>query len=105
MRIIVAMTGAAGALYGVRLLAALGDLGVETRLVLSRWAELALTKETGFSARHLASAASVVHSRENQGASIANGSFRRDGNDCRAIQHEDACSQPGARIISEGGEK
>jgi 4-hydroxy-3-polyprenylbenzoate decarboxylase len=79
MRIIVAMTGATGAAYGVSLLAALRELEVETHLVLSRWAEVTLLKETGRSVRELASAASVVHSRDNQGASIASGSFRHDG--------------------------
>ena len=79
MRIIVAMTGATGAVYGARLLTALGELKVESHLVLSRWAEVTLTKETGLSARELASTASVVHSRENLGASIASGSFRHDG--------------------------
>ena len=79
MRIIVAMTGATGAVYGVRLLAALGEMKVETHLVLSRWAEVTLRKETGLSPRELAATASVVHSREDQGASIASGSFRHDG--------------------------
>jgi polyprenyl P-hydroxybenzoate/phenylacrylic acid decarboxylase-like protein len=79
MRIIVAMTGATGAVYGVRLLAALRELDAETHLVLSKWAEVTLTKETGFSARELAQTATVVHSRDNQGAPIASGSFRHDG--------------------------
>jgi flavin prenyltransferase len=55
MRIIVAMTGATGALYGVSLLAALRELGIETHLVLSQWAEVTLVKETGISVRELAS--------------------------------------------------
>src|SRR5215510_9426394 len=79
MRIVVAMTGATGAVYGARLLTAARELEVETHLVLSQWAEVTLTKETGLSARTLGSLASVVHSRENQGASIASGSFRHDG--------------------------
>ena len=79
MRIIVAMTGATGAVYGVSLLTALRDLGVETHLVVSRWAEVTLVKETGRSVRELVSLASTVHSRDNLGASIASGSFRHDG--------------------------
>jgi 4-hydroxy-3-polyprenylbenzoate decarboxylase len=79
MRLIVAMTGATGALYGVSLLAALRELGVETHFVLSQWAEVTLVKETGISVRELASTASVVHARDNLGASIASGSFRHDG--------------------------
>ena len=79
MRVVVAMTGATGAVYGARLLAVLRELNVETHLVLSRWAEVTIAKETGLSARELASTASVAHSRNNQGASIASGSFRHDG--------------------------
>jgi 4-hydroxy-3-polyprenylbenzoate decarboxylase len=79
MRIIVAMTGATGAVYGVRLLAALRELEVETHLVLSRWAEVTLLKETGCSVHDLAARASFVHSRDNLGAPIASGSFRHDG--------------------------
>ena len=79
MRIVVAMTGATGAVYGARLLGALWELEIETHLVLSRWAEVTLVKETGVSVRELASTASVVHSRDNQGAAIASGSFRHDG--------------------------
>ena len=79
MRIIVAITGATGAVFGVRLLEALEELGVERHLVVSRWGEVTLLKETGRSARELAAKASVVYSRNNVGASIASGSFRHDG--------------------------
>jgi flavin prenyltransferase len=79
VRIIVAMTGATGAIYGVRLLAALGELGVERHLILSRWAEVTLAKETGMRAREVGELASVVHQRDNLGASISSGSFRCDG--------------------------
>jgi len=79
MRIVVGITGATGAVYGVRLLDALGELGVERHLVVSRWAEVTILKETGQSARELAAKASVVHSRKNQAACIASGSFRHDG--------------------------
>jgi polyprenyl P-hydroxybenzoate/phenylacrylic acid decarboxylase-like protein len=79
MRIIVAMTGATGAIYGVRLLVALAEHGVERHLILSRWGEATLLKETGMSAREVGALASFVHHRDNQGASISSGSFRCDG--------------------------
>ncbi len=79
MRIIVAMTGTTGAAYGIRLLAALAELGVERHLVLSRWAEVAILKETGHTIRDVGALATVVHPRDNQGATIASGSFRHDG--------------------------
>lgn len=79
MRIVVAMTGATGAAYGIRLLAALSELGVETHLILSRWAEVTILKETGCTARQIGAMASVLHLRDNQAAAIASGSFRHDG--------------------------
>jgi len=79
MRIIVAITGATGALYGIRMLTALAELGVETHLILSRWAEVTIAKETGHTVREVAAMASVSHPRDNQAASIASGSFRHDG--------------------------
>ena len=79
MRIVLAMTGATGAVYGVRLLAALTELGVERHLILSHWAEVTLLKEMGLTARDVGAMASVLHSRDNQGASISSGSFRHDG--------------------------
>lgn len=79
MRIVVAITGATGAAYGVRLLSALRELDVERHLILSKWAEVTIPKETGLSAREVGAMASIVHPHNNQGAMIASGSFRHDG--------------------------
>lgn len=79
MRIVVAMTGATGAVFGVRLLEALNVLGVESHLVLSRWAEVTISKETGRTVREVAALAWAYHSRNNQAAPISSGSFRHDG--------------------------
>jgi len=79
MPIIVAITGATGAVYGVRLLAALDKLGVESHLIVSRWGEVTIPKETGLSVREVAAMASVVHSRDNQAATISSDSFHHDG--------------------------
>ncbi|MEW1826994.1 non-oxidative hydroxyarylic acid decarboxylases subunit B [Streptomyces sp. NPDC088196] len=80
MRLIVGMTGATGAPFGVRLLQALKQLPeVETHLVLSRWARTTIELETGFSAREVAALADEVHTPEDQGATISSGSFRTEG--------------------------
>lgn len=78
-RLIVAMTGATGAIYGVRLLEALRDLDVETHLILSKWAERTIEHETPLSVAQVKALASVVHPLQNQGASISSGSFVTDG--------------------------
>ena len=80
MRLIVGMTGATGSVLGVRLLQELGrHPDVETHLVLTRWARATVELETGMSARDVAALADVPHSPDDQGASIASGSFPADG--------------------------
>ncbi|CAM5640699.1 non-oxidative hydroxyarylic acid decarboxylases subunit B [Streptomyces fumanus] len=80
MRLIVAMTGATGAPFGVRLLERLADLpDVETHLVASRWARATVELETGRTMREVAALADVAHAPEDQGATISSGSFRTDG--------------------------
>lgn len=79
-RIVVAITGATGAVYGVRLLEHLrATPGVETHLVISDAATLTLHQETGLARREVEALAHVVHRNREIGASIASGSFATDG--------------------------
>ena len=79
-RIVVGITGATGAVYGVRLLARLHDVpGVETHLVVSDAASLTLHQEVGMQRRDVEALAHVVHKNREIGASIASGSFQTDG--------------------------
>ncbi len=79
-RIIVAITGATGAAYGVRLLQQLSSTpGVETHLVLSDAAVLTLHQETGLQRRDVEALAHIVHKNRDIGASIASGSFQSHG--------------------------
>ena len=79
-RIVVAITGATGAVYGVRLLERLRAIaGVETHLVVSDAATLTLHQETGLQRRDVEALAHVVHKNREIGASIASGSFQTDG--------------------------
>jgi 4-hydroxy-3-polyprenylbenzoate decarboxylase len=79
-RLVVAITGATGAIYGVRLLQQLGATpGVETHLVVSDAASLTLHQEAGMQRRDVEALAHVVHRNRDVGASIASGSFQSDG--------------------------
>jgi 4-hydroxy-3-polyprenylbenzoate decarboxylase len=78
-RIVVGISGASGVIYGIRVLDALKDLGVESHLVVTRAALLTLSQETDFSADDLMARASVVHKLNDIGASIASGSFKSLG--------------------------
>lgn len=79
-RLVVAITGATGAVYGVRLLRQLAATpGVETHLVVSDAAALTLHEEVGMQRRDVEALAHVVHRNRDIGASIASGSFQSDG--------------------------
>ena len=79
-RIVVAITGATGAVYGVRLLQRLNAVdGVESHLVVSDAASLTLHQEVGMQRRDVEALAHVVHKNREIGASIASGSFQTDG--------------------------
>lgn len=79
-RIIVGISGASGAIYGVRLLQALRTLpGIETHAVISDAGWLNITHELGLEHTHAPALADVVHSIDHIGASIASGSFHASG--------------------------
>jgi 4-hydroxy-3-polyprenylbenzoate decarboxylase len=78
-RIIVAITGATGALYGIRLLEKLRIVGAESHLVVSRWGKHTIEHETPFTLRQVKDLADYVYAPNNLGASISSGSFQTDG--------------------------
>jgi len=78
-RLIVGISGASGVIYGVRMLDALRELGVESHLVVTRAALLTLSQETDLSADDLMGRADVTHRLNDVGATIASGSFRTMG--------------------------
>jgi 4-hydroxy-3-polyprenylbenzoate decarboxylase len=79
MRLIVGITGASGAIFGVRTLEALKSLQVESHLILSRWSRATIMHETDYTLDRVEKLASVVHHDDNQSASISSGSFKTDG--------------------------
>jgi flavin prenyltransferase len=79
-RIVVAITGATGAIYGVRLLQELRRQGsIETHLVVSKAGFLSAATELDLGRSQLEALGDVVHADRDIGASIASGSFRTDG--------------------------
>ncbi|MFC2189831.1 UbiX family flavin prenyltransferase [Enterobacter hormaechei] len=79
-RLIVGISGASGAIYGVRLLQVLRDVaGVETHLVMSQAARQTLSLETDLSQRDVQALADVVHDARDIAASISSGSFKTAG--------------------------
>lgn len=79
-RLIVGMSGASGAVYGVRLLEVLRAVPqVETHLVMSNAARQTLVLETDMSLRDVQALADVVHDARDIAASISSGSYKTDG--------------------------
>ncbi|EPM3660621.1 UbiX family flavin prenyltransferase [Enterobacter ludwigii] len=79
-RLIVGLSGASGAIYGVRLLQVLRDVAeVETHLVMSQAARQTLSLETDLSLRDVQALADVFHDARDIAASISSGSFKTAG--------------------------
>lgn len=79
-RLIVGLSGASGAIYGVRLLQVLRNVAeVETHLVMSQAARQTLSLETDLSLRDVQALADVVNDARDIAASISSGSFKTAG--------------------------
>ncbi|TDX16698.1 3-octaprenyl-4-hydroxybenzoate decarboxylase [Buttiauxella sp. BIGb0552] len=79
-RLIVGISGASGAIYGVRLLQVLQQLpDIETHLILSNAARQTLALETNISLREVQALADVVHDARDIAASLSSGSFKTHG--------------------------
>jgi 4-hydroxy-3-polyprenylbenzoate decarboxylase len=78
-KIIVGISGATGIIYGVRLLKALHEAGVETHLIITQSAVKNLQIETDLVLADLESMSTVVYDVDDVGAAVASGSFKMDG--------------------------
>ena len=79
-RLVIGMTGATGAIYGIRLLEVLRAYGeAETHLVLSAPAKRTIVEETDWNVADVEALAAHRHDNRDIGASIASGSFRTAG--------------------------
>jgi 4-hydroxy-3-polyprenylbenzoate decarboxylase len=78
-RLVVGLSGASGAVLGVRVLELCAELGVESHLVVSRAAALTLAEETGLDLAQVSAKASVTYRAGDIGAAIASGSFATMG--------------------------
>ena len=78
-RLIVAITGASGAIYGIKALESLQGLEVESHLVLSKSAERTILHETSYKVADVKALADVVYPQADIGAAIASGSFKTMG--------------------------
>ena len=77
--LIVAMTGATGAIYGIRLLQVLRERSVEVHLLMSPWAEKTISLETDYSIGRVKKLSHVCYPVDDLSAPISSGSFPTEG--------------------------
>jgi 4-hydroxy-3-polyprenylbenzoate decarboxylase len=78
-RLIVGITGASGAIYGVRLLELLRETDIETHVIISRAGQTTLAAETSLKVADVEALADVVHQNTDIAAACSSGSFRTLG--------------------------
>jgi 4-hydroxy-3-polyprenylbenzoate decarboxylase len=79
LRLVVAITGASGVVYGIRMLEVLNKLKVETHLIMSEWGAKNVKIETGKTAEYVRSLATKYYEDGDMAAPMSSGSFRTDG--------------------------
>lgn len=79
MRIVLAITGASGVIFGITLLQELKRLAIETHLILSPWAEENIRLETGYSPDQVRSLATTSYPVDDMTAPVSSGSFLFSG--------------------------
>jgi 4-hydroxy-3-polyprenylbenzoate decarboxylase len=79
MRLVVAITGASGAIFGIRILEELKKKNVETHLIVSKWGGFTIEEETGYEVAEVEKMASFSHDVNDLSDIVASGSFKTDG--------------------------
>jgi 4-hydroxy-3-polyprenylbenzoate decarboxylase len=78
-RLIVGLTGATGAILGIRLLEALQECDVESHLIVTKWAQQTIEHETRYRFEEVRALADVTYQIADMGAAVSSGSFLTEG--------------------------
>ncbi|MEC0244363.1 UbiX family flavin prenyltransferase [Paenibacillus chitinolyticus] len=78
MKVIVGISGATGAILGIRLLEGLKEAGIETHVVISPWAAANIQLETAYTVKEVEQLADYSYAHKDLGAVISSGSYRMD---------------------------
>jgi 4-hydroxy-3-polyprenylbenzoate decarboxylase len=78
-RLVVGISGASGVVYGIRLLEALRELGIESHLVMTKAAEMTIGLETSLKPKQVAAKADYSYVPGDIAAALASGTFRTKG--------------------------
>jgi len=79
LKLIVAITGSTGVIYGIRLLEVLKEKNIETHLILTKWAQKCIAMETDYQIDQIKLLATTVSDETNMAASVSSGTHKIDG--------------------------
>ena len=79
MKLVIGITGSTGVIYGIRMLEVLKEIGIETHLVMSEWAEKCIPMETDYTVDYVKSLATEISDEKNMAASVSSGTYKTDG--------------------------
>jgi len=79
LKLIIAITGSTGVIYGIRMLETLKKLNIETHLIMSEWAEKCISMETEYTVDYVKSLADNISDEKNMASSVSSGTHRIDG--------------------------
>ena len=79
MKLVIGMTGSTGVIYGIRMLEVLREVGIETNLIMSEWAEKCIVMETKHKPDYVKSLATTLSDEKNMAASVSSGTHKTDG--------------------------
>lgn len=79
LKLVIAITGASGAIYGIRILEELKKKNVESHLIISKWGGVTIEKETDYAIEEVKALAARAYDENDMAAPISSGSFKCDG--------------------------
>ena len=79
LRLIIGITGASGAIYGIKILEELKKKGVETHLIISKWGGFNIEEETEYSLEAVKALASYYYEADDLASNISSGTFQSTG--------------------------
>jgi 4-hydroxy-3-polyprenylbenzoate decarboxylase len=106
-KLIIGISGASGAIYGIRMLEYLRESEVETHLVISRAAHITISQETNYKISDVNKLADVSYNIEDIGAAISSGSFDTMGMviaPCSVKSMSEICTGVTSNLISRAGD-
>jgi 4-hydroxy-3-polyprenylbenzoate decarboxylase len=79
MRLVIGITGSTGVIYGIRMLEILKELGIETHLIMSEWAQKCIAMESEYDLNYVKSLTAMVSDDANMAANVSSGTYKTDG--------------------------